>query len=177
MFAHKYRGETAGMVLVDGSHPDEPLPFSWRTRLRYRVMQYAMPLGLPRWRRWCGVGPPEIAPIKRAITCRSQFYRTAYKQRIAFPDSADEIRNLDPLGDLPLVVIARDPERSLTDPRDSTSAGWEQHWNKLQHRLAELSSNATCLVAKGSGHDIPAQRPDVVVNEIQRVIEKARKKN
>ena len=177
MFAHKYREETAGVVLVDGSHPDEPLPFYWRTRLRYRMMQFAMPLGLPRWRRWCGVGSPEIAPIKRAITCSSQFYGAAYKQRVAFPDCANEIRNLGPLGDLPLVVIARDPERSLINPRDSTSADREQHWNKLQQKLAELSSDATYLVAKGSGHDIPAQRPDVVVNEIQRVIEKVRKKN
>ncbi|MBZ5719269.1 MAG: alpha/beta hydrolase [Acidobacteriia bacterium] len=172
MFAHKYREEVAGVVLVDGSHPDELLPFYWRTRLWIRMMQFTMPLGLPRWRRWCGVGPPEIGPIKQAIGCRSQIYRTAYAQWMEFPQSADEIRGLGPLGDLPLVVIARDPERTPADPSDEISPQREQHWNKLQRELVELSTNATYMVAKGSGHDVPNHRPDAVVYGVRRVVEK-----
>jgi pimeloyl-ACP methyl ester carboxylesterase len=172
MFAHKYREETVGVVLVDSSHPDESLPFRWRARLWCRMMQLTMPVGLPRWRRWCGVGPPEIAAIKRAIACRSQAYRTAYQQRSAFAESTTEIRDLGSLGDLPLVVIARDADRPPTDLTDRLFPKREQHWNKLQRKLVEVSREATYIVARGSGHDVPLKRPDVIVAALRTMLGK-----
>jgi pimeloyl-ACP methyl ester carboxylesterase len=172
MFAHKYREEVAGIVLVDGSHPDEFLPFPWRARLWYRTMQVTMPLGLPRWRQWCGARPPEIAAIKQAINCRSQAHQTAYQQRAAFAESATEVRNLGTLGDLPLVVIARDAGRPPADPTDRVFSKQEQRWNKLQQKLVDLSRDATYIVARGSGHDVPMQRPDVIVAAIRTLIER-----
>ena len=177
MFAHKYREEVAGVVVVDGSHPDEWLPFPWRSRLWYRVMEMTMPLGLPRWRRWCGTRPPEIAAIKQAISCRSQVRRTAYRQRSAFAAGATEVRNLGTLGDLPLVVIARDADRPPADPMDRLFSQREKQWNTLQQKLVELSRDATFIVAKGSGHDVPLQRPDVIAAVVQTMVEKVKQKS
>ena len=171
MYAHKYREEVAGMVLVDGSHPDQQLPFHWRDKLWLRTMQFTAPFGLPRWRRWCGGGPSEIAPIKTAIFCRSHVYRTDYAQWAAFPAGAEEVRQLGPLGDLPLHVISRDPDRRPGSD-DPTFSSREQHWLKLQQELVQLSTNAVHTIATGSGHDVMKDRPDVVVEAIRQIVKK-----
>jgi len=168
MYAHRYPQEVAGVVLVDGAHPDELLPFYLRKKLWLRVMQVTMPFGLPRWRGWCGSGPAEIAGMKQAIGCQSRVYATHYAQWKAFPQSADEVRSLGSLGDLPLVVISRDPKRSSTTA-DTLSGKREQHWSKLQATLAQLSSRATQVIAEGSGHSIPLERPDLVAKVIEKM--------
>jgi pimeloyl-ACP methyl ester carboxylesterase len=171
MYAHKYRDEVAGIVLVDGSHPDQRFPFHWRDKLWLRAMQFTAPFGLPRWRRWCGGGPPEIAPIRTAIFCRSLVYRTDYDQWAAFPEGADEVRRLGSLGDLPLLVVSRDPDRKPSSDNQTFSTR-EQHWLKLQQELLRLSTNATHTIATGSGHDIMMDKPDVVVEAIRKIVEK-----
>ena len=42
------------MVLVDASLPDMMARLRWQDRARLRLMQAAIPFGLPRWRGWCG---------------------------------------------------------------------------------------------------------------------------
>ena len=175
MYAHKYRGEVAGIVLVDGTHPDGRLPFYWRDKLWLRALEFTALFGLPRWRRWCGGGPPAIAPIRAAIFCRSHIYRTDYDQWAAFPQSADEVRKLGSLGNLPLHVISRDPDRR-PGSNDPTFSSREQHWLKLQRQLLQLSSNATHTIATDSGHDVMTDRPDVVVEAIRKMVEKASKR-
>ena len=176
MFIDQHPDQVAGLVLVDGAHPDELLPFYFSKKVWLRMMQLTMPFGLPRWRGWCGSGPPEIAGMKRAIGCRAQVYATHYRQWAAFPESADEVRGLGTLGDLPLVVISRDPGRPST-PEDPTSSQREQHWQKLQQRLVGLSSQATHVIAEGSGHSIPVERPEVITDAVRSLVTEARGTN
>jgi pimeloyl-ACP methyl ester carboxylesterase len=61
-----------------------------------------------------------------------------------------------PLGDLPLVVVARG--------RDSTP-----DWTAAQRALGELSSAGELRTAAGSGHQIPADAPGAVVEAIRAV--------
>lgn len=171
LYAHKYRKEVAGIVLVDGAHPSQRLPFRWRDKLRLRMMQFTAPFGLPRWRRWCGGGAAEIAPIRTAIFCRSHVYRTDYDQWAAFPEGADEVRKLGSLGNLPLHVVSRDPDRRPSS-EDSSFSSQEQRWLKLQQELLQLSTNATHMIATGSGHDVMTDRPDVVVEAIRQTVKK-----
>jgi pimeloyl-ACP methyl ester carboxylesterase len=175
MYAHKYGQEVAGIVLVDGSHPDQRFPFRWRDKLWLRAMQFTAPFGLPRWRRWCGGGPAEVAPIRTAIFCRSHVYRTDYAQWAAFSRGADEVRRLGSLGSLPLRVVSRDPDRRPGSD-DPTFSSREQHWLKLQQELLQLSTNATLTIATGSGHDVMTDRPDVVVEAIRKMVDEASKR-
>jgi pimeloyl-ACP methyl ester carboxylesterase len=159
MFAHKFPNEVAGVVLVDGLHPDAVPPFSWREKIWLRVMQFTMPFGLPRWRGWCGGA---VSGMKQAITCRSSFYQAIYREWSAFPQSADEVRGITSLGDIPLIVIARDPE-----VRGNSSA--EMRWNRLQRQNLRLSTNSEFVIATGSGHDVPLAKPNVVVNTVRKL--------
>ncbi|MDT0276614.1 alpha/beta fold hydrolase [Blastococcus goldschmidtiae] len=63
----------------------------------------------------------------------------------------------EPLGDLPLVVVARG--------RDGSAA-----WTAAQRALGGLSSAGALRTAADSGHDIPADAPGAVVDAIGSVV-------
>jgi pimeloyl-ACP methyl ester carboxylesterase len=160
MFAHKFPSETAGVVLVDASLPKMMFPPGWRERMQFRLTQLAIPFGLPRWRGWCGGSAPELAGLKRAISCRSSLYGNYYRERSSFPQSASEIQSIPSIGSIPLVVIARDPIAQ------SPSAN-EIEWNRLQRERTKLSSNSEFVIADGSGHDVPIERPDLITAAVK----------
>ena len=167
-FAKLFARETAAVIFVDGSHPDVALPFRTQDKLWLRMMQLTMPFGLPRWRKWCGDGPLDFRGVKTAITCRSQAQKTYYEQWRAFAKCAEQIRALDTLGDVPIAVIARDPNR------DNVNRSREERWQSLQRQFMKYSKNATYVVAPGSGHSVPSQRPDIIVDVIRKMVEQMR---
>jgi pimeloyl-ACP methyl ester carboxylesterase len=160
MFAHKFPDEVAGLVLIDGSTPDSLPRTSLRTRLWMQIMQFTMRFGLPRWRGWCGGGPEEIAAERQALTCRSQNFETILLEDASFPEARNEIRSIPSLGNIPLVVITRDPEKGL-------NSALETKHNQQQHDLAKLSSNSRVVVAEGSAHDVPFARPEVIIDAVK----------
>lgn len=170
MYAHLYPQHVVGLVLVDGSHPDENLRFGWRDKLWLKLMELTAPFGLPRWRGWCTSGRQPMASIKGAFNCQSRVFRAHYDQWNVFPETAEEARKLGSVGDLPLVVVARDPNTNR-DPHGPALNEREQRWHEHQKKMVQLSSNSTFIVAERSGHGVPSQRPEVVVDAIRKVLE------
>jgi pimeloyl-ACP methyl ester carboxylesterase len=163
MFAHKFPGEVAGVVLVDSPHPDALRPAPWRARLWLRTLQLTIPFGVPRWRGWCSSGPEEISAIKQTLNCRSQNFATILQEDAAFPASADEIKSITGLGNIPLVVVAR-------DPASGRNAEAEARHNQEQRDSTKLSTNSRFVIAEGSGHDVPLARPGVVMDAVRNLI-------
>ncbi len=163
MFAYKFRGEVAGVILVDSPAADALRPAPSPARLWLRVMQFTMPLGLPRWRGWCGGGSGEISEVKEALACRSRNFATVLQEDAAFPASANAIRSIASLGDIPLVIIAR-------DPASGRNAEAEARHNQQQRECARLSTSSRVVIAQGSGHDVPLARPDVIVEAVKALI-------
>jgi hypothetical protein len=50
----------------------------------------------------------------------------------------------------------------------------EALWLQLQDELAALESGSTHLIAAGSDHDIPLNRPDLVIGQVTRVVHAVR---
>jgi pimeloyl-ACP methyl ester carboxylesterase len=122
-----------------------------------------MPLGLPRLRKWCAGGDVELQGLRAAVNCKARVVATHYQQWSAFPGAAAEIRALTSTLKIPLVVISR-------DPAVGRSPAGEQRWAQLQKELLQFSSNSTQVMAEGSGHAVPVQRPDVIVEAVRRLI-------
>src|SRR5262249_26845389 len=160
-----YREQVIGLVLVDGSHPNQPLPFPFSDKLSIRWLQWSAPFGLPRWRRWCEDGVKEISPLKRGFSCDARVFQTQYDEWSVLARPAKDSRPLETLGDLPLVVISRDPNLSSGDKIGSDS------WAGMQRDLLRLSSRASQIIATGSGHAINIDRPDLVIQVIRDVVE------
>jgi pimeloyl-ACP methyl ester carboxylesterase len=166
MYAHRYPDELAGLVLVDGSHAQQKLPFPWKEKVELRFLQLTTYFGLPRWRKWCaGRGPEDLRPRRAAVNCRARVFRTHYEQWAAFPDAAEEARALPNTLTLPIVVISRDPDAG-------GNASQEKRWADGQATLLQLSPDCLQVVAKGSGHNVPGERPDVIVAAVQRLLER-----
>jgi pimeloyl-ACP methyl ester carboxylesterase len=163
-FADRYPEAVSAVVLVDGTHPQEFLRFPWKQKVLLRFLQFTTPFGLPRLRKWCGGRDPEMQGLRAAVNCKARVFRTHYEQWAAFPAAAAEMRDVTHALKIPLVVISRDPSVGRR-------AAGEQCWAQSQRGLLEFSSNSTQVVAEGSGHDIPGQRPDVIVEAVRRLIE------
>jgi pimeloyl-ACP methyl ester carboxylesterase len=173
MYAHLYPEQVAGIILVDGALPDEDIPFTWRRRWELKLLQYTAAFGLPRWRGWCTRGGAEaIRPMKQAFSCRPRVFRAHYEQWSVFRKSAEEVRELGLLGELPLVVIARDPKRNTK--ADGSIPAPEQRWQQQQQELLRLSTKSTYLIARDSRHAVPVDRPDVVIEAVRKMLDQLR---
>ncbi len=159
-FAHEFPDEVAGLVLVDGSTPESLPHASTHEKLWMRMMKLTMPFGLPRWRGWCASGPPQIAAVKQALTCRSRNLETILREDAAFPIAAHEVRAISSLGSVPIVVIARDPATG-DNPK------FEARHAQQQREMAKLSTSSRFVVGEGSAHDVPLARPDVIVEAVK----------
>jgi pimeloyl-ACP methyl ester carboxylesterase len=196
IFASRYRAEVAGMVLVDPAHPEDwitPAPNEQKKIDRgvrlCRTGRIASKLGLARLvSELVGFGaigparglvdrisrgevggdidwllaplwkiPPEARRPLRSHWTKAKFYEALGSQIATISDSAREALEAarGGYGDIPLVTI------SMADPGD--------HRLRQQEALARLSTRGRHVVASRSGHWIPLDEPDLVINEIRRV--------
>jgi pimeloyl-ACP methyl ester carboxylesterase len=184
MFASQYPSEAVGMVLVDSSHPDQDDRFppeakklGAATTYIIRVMQITLPIGLPRLLASRSVSP-EIRSEFCAVFCRPQFIAGVRAEAAAQAENSAQVRALGTLSNMPLVVLSHDPDKvhfpgNLTEP---VNREWDE-WDKMQQEQAQLSSNGSHLVVKGSGHDIQIDKPEAVVDAIRTVVRQAKEGN
>jgi len=176
LFASLYRNELSGMVLVDASHPDQEKRFppelknmegSWRREAEF--VEYTMPFGVPRLMGLC-----EDNPAERAAECNFHNAREGVAELKAFPESAAETAATGSLGDLPLAVLSHDPDKPSADLPADLAHPINEAWEKMQLELAHLSTRGTQSIAKNSAHYIQLDRPEVVIDAVQRIVEQAR---
>jgi pimeloyl-ACP methyl ester carboxylesterase len=118
--------------------------------------------------RWRTRSPPfHNSGGELAVNCKARVYRTHYEQLLAFRSAVAEMQSLESFVTLPLIVISR-------DPFVGSDSFEEQEWAELQKKLLQLSPNSTQVIAEGSGHGVPGQRPDVIIDVVCRLVERMR---
>ena len=172
MFQALYPAEVAGMVMIDGMHPDQKkraTPGALRTmekyRISYRRKQLLAHFGVLRLIRFCNLSTPEL----RAMECGPRSYAQAVRELDAYETGAAQVKRLGGVGDLPLEVVSEDAERFMSKDPLMVSA-----FNRMQDELTRLSTRGERTTAYGSDHQIPLKRPDEVVSAIRRTVEEAR---
>ncbi|MDH3886628.1 MAG: alpha/beta hydrolase, partial [Desulfobacterales bacterium] len=164
LFASNYPEETAGLVLVDAAHEDQVRRFreegGINTAPRGQFVVFSSP-GIP------DNMPYGVRPLVRSLVSSSAAYQTIHDEMISFRRSATQVRNANPLPDVPLVVITRG-QRVWPDTRKGDLL--ERLWAKLQDDLAERQIHVPHLFAQNSGHYIQLDEPGVVVNAVRSVI-------
>lgn len=101
--------------------------------------------------------PPHLREIARRMWTQPKFFEALGSQIAAIHESAKEVPADQDFGDLPVTVISGE--------RNSDAGQLSR-----QARLAARSRRGRHLVASGSGHWIPLERPDVVVEAIREVV-------
>jgi pimeloyl-ACP methyl ester carboxylesterase len=172
-----YPADVAGMVLVDSSHEDTISRIPETTTPQYLLdiqklfLEAFGPIGLlrlsadepdtlPR-----GLTREECATISSLVwQVKSQVAQVRERPLIA---SAEQARAAGGLGTLPLVV--------LTGGKSYTNPGHQKAWIELQAGLSRLSSRGRQVVVANSGHMIPFQAPQSVIEAVRDVVTEIRR--
>jgi pimeloyl-ACP methyl ester carboxylesterase len=174
-FADLYPGLTAGLVLVDASHPDQWV--RWPTPRADRILEVSQRVS--SWLGWLGVLrglnlsrrisaglPARQAAELRAAAALPGYAATEAGQIRSWSVSREQLNAAAPLGDLPLAVLAVSEQ----------PVGGEL-LAALQRELAELTENAIFEIVQGASHESLISDRDhaaVVARTILRVVQAAR---
>ena len=178
LFASHYRSETSGMVLVDSGHPDQPkrMPQQLKMNAEYvrqlKLLQFTEPIGIPRLLGDCG----DSAAI-RAAECTFNDIRESTAELEMTGESASEVGASGDLGDTALIVISHDTGRRSPGLPEELDKARNRVWAQMQEELSHLSTNGMLVIAKGSGHYVQNQRPEIVTEAVHNLVSRARDKS
>jgi pimeloyl-ACP methyl ester carboxylesterase len=174
-FADLYPELTAGLILVDASHPDQWV--RWPTPHADRILEVSQRVF--GWLGWFGVlralhlarGISAGLPARQAAELRAGAAlpgcaATEAAQMRFWSVSREQLSAAAPLGDLPLAVIGVSEQ----------PVGGEL-LTALQRELAELTEDASFEIVQGASHESlisDREHARVVADTIQAVVQKAR---
>ena len=148
VFASRYPADTAGLVLVSSTHPDQMTA-------------------------WLALLPPAAPEEEKAISEARAFLTgmiedpTKNEEMLAFAPSATQARSLTTLGAKPLIVATHSPRyRMVPGLSEPLAIKLEGATQQLQRQFLSLSSNARQNVAMTAGHGLPHEDPAFVVENI-----------
>jgi pimeloyl-ACP methyl ester carboxylesterase len=160
-YAMQYPEEVAGLVLLDASHPDiwtrtaqgqatyenDSRNYSM-TRLLARLgllRLFPLPFTTPP----AGLSPQLVAQFQALMNTTRLWDTTEAESRFIL-DTMAQVRQAEPLGDLPLMVVTA-----------GANPGADGQWAVYQDELTELSSNSAQLVLEGAQHHSLVLDPEV----------------
>ena len=156
VFAAQYPADTAGMVLVSSTHPDQ----------------------IPTW---LALLPPAAEGEEKALTEARAFLTsmeadpTKNEERLDIKASAAEAHQLVSLGNKPVIVATHSPRfRMVPGLSEPIAVRLEEATQRMQREFLSLSSNAHQNVAERAGHGLPHEAPAFVVENILQGVAAAR---
>jgi pimeloyl-ACP methyl ester carboxylesterase len=176
VFHGLYPSEVAAMLLIDATQEDQYrlLPPAWtslgKSMLeRYRSQARWAPLevefGFKRLQLWLQGSPVSY------LLLQSKYFSARASELETIQLSAEQARNAPSLGTKPLIVLTGGKMRDEileAQLRQKDLDDFQRIWvHELQSRLAALSSRSKRIVLADSGHDVPADRPDAVIEAIR----------
>ena len=175
-FYSDHSGEVVGIVFSDSSIPEQVQALSYgrdseeKKKKRHRDAEWDLVKEATGWARLTGHCQGEVPKGLEAYrgqiaaeTCRPSYTMTWLPEWDAFWTSAEQAAQARCCGELPLVIISQDPDR----PKPGWSAeslAAQPVWVKLQESLKSLSPHSRRIVARGSGHHVMFDRPDVIID-------------
>ena len=88
-----------------------------------------------------------------------------------FHQSGEETAHAGSYGDLPVLVLSSDPAKQMANHLSRVEV---DAWERLQENLKHLSTKSRRIIARGSGHPIHLDRPDLIEREVPLFIEQIR---
>ncbi|WP_432523678.1 alpha/beta fold hydrolase [Kineococcus sp. SYSU DK006] len=181
-FAAAHPAEVAGLVLVDARPEDD-------ARRTAELLRTAGPAAQPSWRLLAALAETgalrTLAPVllgasvpadARAefldVTASPAYFRAREQEAAAIGATEDRVRGQF-LGDLPVAVVARGVAQDYAAAGIDAATGrrLEEVWQDGQRRLLGLSRRTRSTVATGSGHLVPRERPDAVLDAVRWVLD------
>lgn len=185
-YAHSYPEEVAGLIQVDSLHEDQVVLDSAFTKAnRDGARQFRM-LGLLNSTGLMALAPQSVPNLGlpddvyaqwQAVLATTPYFETTIAELLSMEGNCLQMRALaiTSFGDLPLIVLSagqRDTVASLTAAENQQ---YRDVWESLQPKLAALSTAGKQVVVEKSGHMIPLEEPDFVIDAIKEMVDAIRK--
>jgi pimeloyl-ACP methyl ester carboxylesterase len=159
VFAAKYPADTAGLVLVSTTHPDQ---FS----------------------RWLALLPAAVSGEEKAVTEARAFLISMQadpsrnEERLDMRASAREAHLLTSLGSKPVIIATHSPRfRMVPGLSEPLAVKLEDATQRMQREYLSLSSNAHQNIAERAGHGLPHEAPKFVVDNVLQGVAAVRKQS
>jgi hypothetical protein len=155
LFAHRYPGDVAGLVLVDSMHQDQ-----------FDIFGPML--------------PPAAAAEPAELTRFRQFWQGGWRDPAATPEGIDFVRTIaqaravTSLGNIPLHVIIAGTFLNQSMIPEHPRAVLQARWQALQMDFLKLSPRATHSLALNSGHFVQRDMPNAVSDAIKATLSAAR---
>lgn len=179
MYTERFPQQIAGMVLVDSRHESFDATLTPETQAAalaaaerdgrlYRLLGRLGVMRLFGARLAAGTSPgvaqldPRTATLLMLHASRPKDIDAMLAESAMMSADDERLRAAQPLGDLPLIVLAAD-----SSLRDAS-------WRAGQDQQARLSTNSRLVVVTQSSHFIALDRPDAVADAIAQVLTAAR---
>lgn len=181
VFNGLYPNEVAGIVLADATQEDqyELLPKAWNAlsaaQLKHceRLVKYSflvVDLGIGRLMLLAQGASGHGA----YLILQTKYLKARTSELEQIQVSAEQARRADHISDKPLVVLTAAENTDTTLSSGLSKQDFEEFqriWiDDLQMRLARLSTRGRRIMVSGSGHDIPSDRPDAIVDAVREII-------
>jgi hypothetical protein len=111
----------------------------------------------------------QLAGQYDAKMCRPEYVGGEDNELPYFEASFKQAARLTSFGNVPLLIVSKDPDRRRKGMTADDIAELPV-WTREQEALKSLSPLSWRVVARGSGHGVNHDRPDVIIAETTRLI-------
>lgn len=160
-FSKLYPQLTAGLVLVESSHPEQAsrmpdMPAARQRSGNSRMVTMLDPSFIKNY-------PESYQQLARQILSTEKYIFAQRREYLNFTQSGVEVAQVNRKLDVPLAVITRGEK-----VWEQTPYGEQQDiiWMELQKELLLLSSDSWQVIAEKSGHLVHFQQPDLVAETV-----------
>lgn len=185
-YARTYTRQITGLVLIDSVHPEQSMRMKQSVREEYEVnlqrltllSRILAPAGILRLAHQSETViadklPGEYRKMVRSVGYQSKAYQALHAEMAAFQQSQSEVRDAEPLPNIPFVVLSSGTVQGF--PPGFSGDYMKHFWDELQ---SELGKQATIpqIIAHRSGHYIHIDEPGLVVESILGIVNVIRQK-
>ncbi|WP_291580890.1 alpha/beta hydrolase [Clostridium sp. UBA6640] len=165
-FAQLYKDEVSALVLIDGGNPEHyaqnGLEIANSTVAKYKSLKST---GIARLAlchtdflsKKLKLLPDDLKQLYLGMAVKTMYNKNIIDEGNRAKANAKTVLENGHLGSLPIII--------LTAPSDS-------EWDNSQIALKEWSTDSKQIFVNGAGHAIHQYNPDVINNEIKKLIEK-----
>jgi pimeloyl-ACP methyl ester carboxylesterase len=165
VFAANNPQMVAGMVLVDASHEDQYNQF--KIKLPNNFNRRGTIMILPK-------STDSLAHANKPPVLRERAFHAARAEISALDESSMQLQKNSALPIVPLIVISRGKPEWHGDVNQQQR---ENTWIDLQQDLSHLSPISTHMFAHQSGHAIPHEQPEIIIEAIEQIVSQVHARN
>ena len=100
------------------------------------------------------------------------YFRTTRIQDESIEESDGAVRKTGPFGDIPLVIITHEIPSMFNWLPEDEKATAENTWQTEQMKMLDLSTDSQLVIAEGSGHNINAEAPEIVIQAVREMLDR-----